>query len=203
MNERGRITRFLEKPKGEVIFSNSANTGVYVFDQQIFDYIPKGTFYGFGHNLFPQLLEQKKPLYGHLTSSYWRDIGNLRIYRQTHIDALNGKVGLHFPMKEQKKYQWMGNDVQIDPTAEVQYPVAIGDNVVIEAGVQIMENTVIGNGCVVEIGACIKETILWDGAVVQRGTQLERCVVGTNCHVKSNAAVFDGVIVDPVRRNAK
>jgi hypothetical protein len=31
-------------------------------------------------------------------------------------------------------------------------------------------------------------------------TMLERCVVGTGCQVKSNAAVFDGVIVDPVRR---
>lgn len=203
MNEKSRITRFLEKPKGEVIFSNTANTGVYVFDPQIFDYIPRGTFYGFGHNLFPRLLEQKKPLYGHLTSSYWRDIGNLRVYRQTNIDVLAGRVALQVPMKERKKYQWLGENVEIDPTAEIDYPVAIGDNVRIEAGVQIMENTVIGSGCVVEIGARLKETVLWDGAVVQRGTQLERCVVGTNCHVKSNAAVFDGVIVDPVRRSAK
>jgi mannose-1-phosphate guanylyltransferase/phosphomannomutase len=203
MNEKGRITRFLEKPKGEVIFSNTANTGVYVFDQSIFDYIPKGRFYGFGHNLFPQLLDQKKPLFGHLTSSYWKDIGNLHVYRQTHRDVLAGRVALHIPMKEKKKYQWMGENVEIDPTAEIQYPVAIGDNVRIEAGAQILENTVIGNGCVVEIGACLKETILWEGAVVQRGTQLERCVVGTNCHVKSNAAVFDGVIVDPVRHNSK
>lgn len=203
MNEKSRITRFLEKPKGEVIFSNTANTGVYVFDPSIFDYIPRGTFYGFGHNLFPRLLEQKKPLFGHLTSSYWRDIGNLRVYRQTNIDVLAGRVALHIPMKERKKYQWLGEDVEIDPTAEIGYPVAIGDNVRIEAGVQIMENTVIGSGCVVEIGARLKETVLWDGAVVQRGTQLERCVVGTNCHVKSNAAVFDGVIVDPVRRSAK
>jgi ADP-glucose pyrophosphorylase len=53
----------------------------------------------------------------------------------------------------------------------------------------------------VELGASIRETILWDGAVVMRGTQLERCVVGKDCHVKSNAAVFDGVIVDPVRHS--
>jgi len=28
---------------------------------------------------------------------------------------------------------------------------------------------------------------------------LERCVVGKGCQVKSNAAVFDGVIIDPNR----
>jgi len=203
MNERGRITRFLEKPKGEVIFSNTANTGVYVFDQSIFDYIPKGTFYGFGHNLFPRLLEQKKPLFGHLTSAYWRDVGNLKVYRQTHVDALAGRVILNLPMKEQRKYVWLGENVDIDPTAEIGYPVAIGNNVRIEAHASIQENTIIGNDCVVEEGASLRETILWNGAVVQQGTQLERCVVGTKCHVKSNAAVFDGVIVDPTRRTVK
>jgi mannose-1-phosphate guanylyltransferase/phosphomannomutase len=203
MNEKSRITRFLEKPKGEVIFSNTANTGVYVFDQSIFDYIPKGTFYGFGRNLFPTLLEQKKPLYGHLTSSYWRDVGNIKVYRNTNVDVLAEKVSLTFPMKEDRKYVWIGENVQIDPTAEIGYPVAIGNNVRIEAGVSILENTVIGNNCVVEEGASLRETILWDGAVVQRGTQLERCIVGQNCHVKSNAAVFDGVIVDPARHTKK
>jgi len=201
MNEKGRITRFLEKPKGEVIFSNTANTGVYAFDQSIFDYIPKGAFYGFGHNLFPRLLEQKKPIYGHLTSSYWKDVGNLQVYRQAHVDALAERVTLNFPMKEERKYVWMGENVEIDPTAEIGYPVAIGDNVKIEAGAKVLENSVVGNNCTVELGASIRETILWDGAVVMRGTQLERCVVGKDCHVKSNAAVFDGVIVDPVRHS--
>jgi len=203
MNERNRITRFLEKPKGEVIFSNTANTGVYVFDQSIFDYIPQGVFYGFGHNLFPLLLEQRKPLFGHLTSAYWRDVGNLKVYRDTHTDALAGRVMLNLPAKECRKYVWMGQNVEIDPSAEIGYPVFIGDNVRIEQGVQLLENTVIGNNCVVEIGATLKETIMWDGAVVQRHTQLERCVVGNKCHVKSNAAVFDGVIVDPVRHVGK
>lgn len=42
LNDRGRITRFLEKPKGEVIFSNSANTGVYVFHRDVLGSDPKG-----------------------------------------------------------------------------------------------------------------------------------------------------------------
>jgi mannose-1-phosphate guanylyltransferase/phosphomannomutase len=141
MNERSRITRFLEKPKGEIIFSNTANTGMYVFDQAIFDYIPSGVFFGFGHNLFPRLLDQKKPLYGHLTSSYWRDVGNLKVYRQTQYDALAGRVNLHFPMAETRKYVWIGENVEIDSSAEIGYPVAIGNNVKIEAGVRILENT--------------------------------------------------------------
>jgi len=52
----------------------------------------------------------------------------------------------------------------------------------------------------VEEDAVVRDSILWEGARVMRQTMLERCVVGTGCQVKSNAAVFDGLIVDPVRR---
>jgi NDP-sugar pyrophosphorylase family protein len=199
MNEEGRITRFLEKPKGEVIFSNTANTGVYVFEPEVFELIPRNTFYLFGKQFFPQMLEQRRPLYGHLTASYWKDVGNLEVYQQTHYDALAGRVAMNFPMKEVRKYVWIGDNVEIDPSAEIGYPVAIGNDCRIEAGAKVLENTIIGNGCAVERGAVVKESILWDGAVVMRDTWLERCVVGKNCHVKTNAAVFDGVIVNPLR----
>jgi mannose-1-phosphate guanylyltransferase/phosphomannomutase len=202
-NEDDRITRFLEKPKGEVIFSNTANTGFYVFEPEVFDLIPKGTFYLFGKQLYPTMLDQKRPIYGYLTAAYWKDVGNLAVYRQTHVDALEGRVPLTMPGKIRQKFVWMGENVQIDPSAEIGYPVLIGDNVVIEAGARVMENSVIGNGCAVERGATIRQSILWDGAVAMRDTWLERCVVGKDCKVKSNAAVFDGVIVDPLKPSEK
>lgn len=200
INERGRITRFLEKPKGEVIFSNMANTGVYLFEPEIFELIPRGENYGFGHNVFPQLLEQKRRFYGYLTSSYWRDVGNLKQYRETHKDALQGKVGINFPIPEVKKYVWMGENVEIHPTAEIGYPVVIGNNCRIEANARVLENTVLADNCVIEADSVVRDSIMWEGTRVMENTMLERCVVGNACHVKSNAAVFDGLIVDPIRR---
>jgi NDP-sugar pyrophosphorylase family protein len=201
LNERGRITRFLEKPKGEVIFSNSANTGVYVFDHDVLDLIPKNTPYGFGKNLLPLLLEQKARFYGYLTSSYWKDVGNLRQYQEAHRDCLDGRVDLRLPVKEVRKYVWMGENVEIDPSAEIGYPVVIGNNCRVEKGAKLQEYSVLADDCVLEEGAVVKQSILWHGACVMRNTVLERCVVGERCRVKSNAAVFDGVIVDPIRRN--
>jgi len=201
LNDRGRITRFLEKPKGEVIFSNSANTGVYVFDRHVLELIPKGVSYGFGNNLFPMLLEQKTRFYGYLTSSYWKDVGSMRQYQEAHRDALSGRVEIKIPVPEVKKYVWMGDNVQIDPSAEIGYPVVIGNNCRIEKGAKLLEYSVLADNCVLEEGAVVKQSILWHGACVMRNTMLERCVVGEKCSVKSSAAVFDGVIVDPVRRN--
>ena len=199
MNEDSRITRFLEKPKGEVIFSNTANTGVYVFQPEIFELIPRGLFYLFGKQVFPLLLEQHLPLYGHLTAAYWKDVGNLKIYQQTHKDVLEGRVNADLPLKEVRKYVWMGENVEIDDTAEIGYPVAIGNNVRILANAKVLENTVIGDNCAVEEGATVRDSILWEGATVMRDTHLERCVVGQNCKVQTDAAIFDGIIVNPQR----
>lgn len=199
MNEDSRITRFLEKPKGEVIFSNTANTGVYVFQPEIFDLIPRGVFYLFGKQVFPLLLDQHRPLYGHLTAAYWKDVGNLDIYKQTHKDVLEGRVNTVLPFHEIRKYVWVGDNVEIDETAEIGYPVAIGNNVKILAGARVLENTVIGDNCAVEEGTTVQDSILWEGAVVMRGTHLERCVVGKDCRVKTDAAIFDGIIVNPQR----
>ncbi len=201
LNDRGRITRFLEKPKGEVMFSNSANTGVYVFDRRVMELIPKATKYGFGNNLFPLLLEQKTRFYGYLTSSYWKDVGNLRQYQEAHRDALDGRAGIKLPVPEVRKLVWMGANVEIDPSAEIGYPVVIGNNCRIEKGARLLEYSVLADDCVLEEGSVVSQSVLWHGACVMRNTMLQRCVVGEMCRVKSNAAVFDGVIVDPIRRN--
>lgn len=201
MNEKGRITRFLEKPKGEMIFSNAANIGIYVCEPEVFDLIPRGTPYGFGANLLPLLIEQKRPLYGFLTSSYWKDVGSLKTYQQAHLDAMQGRVNLEFPYRECRKYVWMGENVEIAPDAEIGYPVIIGSGARIEPGARVLENSVIGENSVIEEGAIIQESILWNEAVVMRDTMLVRCVVGQGCRVKSNVAIFDGVIVDPIRKN--
>lgn len=198
-DEDGRITRFLEKPKGGDVFSNTANTGVYVFEPDVFDLIPPDTFWGFGNNVFPSLLAAGHPLYGFATTAYWKDVGNLHVYRQTNFDALAGRVHLDIPLREESGV-WWGENIQMDPTAEIGSPVAIGSGVTVGAGAKLLENTVIGDGCVIEAGVTLKDTILWAGVRVSQGTHLERCVVGTNAQVQSNVAIFDANIVDPTRR---
>ncbi|MDQ2801092.1 MAG: NDP-sugar synthase [Armatimonadota bacterium] len=199
-DEDGRIARFLEKPKSGSVFSNTANTGIYVFEPQVFDLIPPDTFWGFGNNVFPQLLAEDRPLYGFATTSYWQDVGSLQVYRQTNFDALSGRVHLNLPLTQGEEGIWLGDGVEIDPSAEIGSPVAIGHGVTIGAGAKILENTIIADGCFIEPDVTLKDTILWAGARISRGTHLERCVVGTNVQVQSNAAIFDANIVDPTRR---
>lgn len=78
----GRITRFVEKPKAPEVFSDLANAGVLVIDPELLQYIPDDQVFDFGHDLFPALLEAKRPMYGWPIPerTYLIDIGSPETY---------------------------------------------------------------------------------------------------------------------------
>lgn len=77
-NDQGRVSQFQEKPKAEEALSNNANTGIYVFEPEIFNYIPDGVEYDIGSQLFPKLPELDVPFYGIVLPFQWVDIGSLQ-----------------------------------------------------------------------------------------------------------------------------
>src|SRR5437762_5396943 len=81
--EDGSIERFLEKPTWGQVFSDTINTGIYVLEPSIFDYIPEGTPYDFSSDVFPALLEANESLYGFLCEGYWEDVGTLDADRKS------------------------------------------------------------------------------------------------------------------------
>ena len=55
--EDGSIERFLEKPTWGQVFSDTINTGIYVLEPEIFDFIPEGRPVDFSGESFPAALE--------------------------------------------------------------------------------------------------------------------------------------------------
>jgi NDP-sugar pyrophosphorylase family protein len=82
LNGGGRIQRFVEKPPPEAVFTDLANAGVYVVEPEVIDHIPPATFYDFGHDLFPALLERGVPIYGYPIADYLIDIGTREKYER-------------------------------------------------------------------------------------------------------------------------
>lgn len=78
LDEDNRIKRFEEKPVNS--FSNLVNSGIYVLDRSMLDYIPENEFFDFAKDLFPLLLRKKLPLYGVEVKGYWFDIGTQESY---------------------------------------------------------------------------------------------------------------------------
>src|SRR5438128_7542615 len=87
----GWVERFLEKPTWGQVFSDTINTGIYVLEPEIFDFIEGGHPVDFSSEVFPALLEQGKPLFGFPCEGYWEDVGTLEAYGKAHQDVLDGK----------------------------------------------------------------------------------------------------------------
>lgn len=98
--ENGKIVRFVEKPKtwtqGQ---SYCINTGIYLLEPRVLDYIPSNRPFDFGHELFPLLLKEGIPLFGYEAEGYWSDVGTLEQYYQSQIDMIQGKVRLNLPIE--------------------------------------------------------------------------------------------------------
>ena len=54
----GRIERFLEKPSWGEVFSDTINTGIYILDPSVFEYVPDDKPFDFSKELFPTLLKE-------------------------------------------------------------------------------------------------------------------------------------------------
>ncbi len=195
LGENERIERFVEKPKPGTAPSNLANMGVYLFSPEILGFIPSGEFYDFGKQVFPQIQEAGAPFFGFKSKEYWRDVGNLREYRDVQSDFFSGAARLQTGLKDRGDGVWLGDQVQIAPDAKVEAPCAIGNGSQIGTDAHIFAGSVLGQHVVVGAGASIEQSILWDGAQVGDGARLVRCIVGRDCSIQSNAGVFDGVIV--------
>jgi mannose-1-phosphate guanylyltransferase/phosphomannomutase len=65
LDNNSRITRFLEKPRWDQVFSNWVSAGIFVLDPSITEFIPPDKVSDFGHDVLPLLLANDEPLFGY------------------------------------------------------------------------------------------------------------------------------------------
>ncbi|MUL35255.1 mannose-1-phosphate guanyltransferase [Gloeocapsopsis dulcis] len=194
-DEDYRIRRFLEKPSTSEIFSDTVNTGIYILEPSILDYLPANQESDFSKDLFPLLLEKGEPMYGYIAQGYWCDVGHLDAYRESQYDGLFGKVKLDFAYTETKPGIWQGQNTFIDPSVEICPPVLIGSNCRIGPRVRIDPGTVIGDNVTIGADADLKRPIIWNGAIVGEDAELRACVIGRGTRVDRRAQVLEGAVV--------
>jgi NDP-sugar pyrophosphorylase family protein len=75
-----KIIEFVEKPRKEDAPSNLINSGFYILEPEIIDYIPDG-FSMIEKDVFPKLAREGK-LFGYPFSGQWFDTGNMERYEK-------------------------------------------------------------------------------------------------------------------------
>lgn len=152
----GHIVRFQEKPAPGTEISRQANTGIYLFEPEIFSLIPADTFYDFALNVFPAILERKLPFYAFPVEGYWTDIGNPGDYLQANLDFLDGRI-------------------QVEGHGERVGDCLIAGGAVVEGS--RLSRCVVGDGAVLPRGCTLTECVVWPGTIVAEPITLTAAIL--------------------------
>jgi mannose-1-phosphate guanylyltransferase len=205
IDDDGRIERFVEKPKsGDEIWTNLINAGTYVLEPEALNYVPGGEPFSFEGGmrsggrvdvgLFPLLLAEGEALYGFVSNEYWLDIGSPAKYLQANHDVLDGLAGLGPPGAERERGVWIGRACDIDPSANLVGPVAIGDDVTVGRGAVIGPRTSIGNGVVIGDETTVSGSVVHDGVRIENAVVVRGSTIGTSSAIGHGSEIVDGVL---------
>jgi mannose-1-phosphate guanylyltransferase/phosphomannomutase len=191
----GTIERFLEKPTWGQVFSDTINTGIYVLEPEIFDFIAPDEVVDFSGDVFPAVLASGRRLLGQTVDGYWEDVGTLEAYRRTHDDILERRVDIEIPGFEVRDGVWLGEGADLSPDAEVYAPVLVGDNSRVEAGAVLRPYAVLGADVVVKADAEIERTVVHDHVYVGSGVRARGAVIGRASDIREGARIEENVVI--------
>ncbi|MBM3710209.1 MAG: nucleotidyltransferase, partial [Actinobacteria bacterium] len=194
LDKEDKITGFQEKPLAGEEKSNLANSGIYVFESDIFNYIPEKTFYDFGKNVFPDLLLKQIHYYGIKHNQYWNDVGGLEEYQRGNFDALEGKVRVNIPGKQIREGVWVGKNCRIQEEVVIIPPVCIGNNCTIKKGAKLFGPIILGDNTVVDERAVLYRGIKWGSGYIGKDASLIGAIIGYNAKIKDKASVLEKAV---------
>jgi mannose-1-phosphate guanylyltransferase len=175
----GRITEFQEKPAQAQAKSNFISTGIYIFEPEVIDLIPKDQEFDIGSQLFPLLAEKGLPFYAQARSFNWIDIGTVSDYWQVLQDLLRSQIPLlNVPGTQIEDGLWVGLNTRIEwEGTTIEGPVYIGSGAHIDAGVHIVGPSWIGHGSHICTGAKIVRSVLFEYTRVLHDVNLHEMIV--------------------------
>ncbi len=209
-NGEGRVLSFQEKPSVDEAASDMINTGIYIFEPEVLDFIPSGEPFDIAADLFPRLVDAGAPFYALPMEFEWVDIGKVPDYWQAIRSVLMGHVRqVQIPGKEIRPGIYAGLNVAADwDKIHVEGPIFVGGMTRIENGVTIIGPAMIGPSCHICEGATIDNSIIFDYSRIGPGVQLvEKLVYGRYCvdrngdHFDLQEAALDWLITDARRQD--
>lgn len=200
-DKNGFITGFQEKPQPEEALSNMISTGIYVFEPEVFNYFPAEGEFGFGRQLFPQLVAQGLPVQGIEIKTYWSDVGSIQQYRESNFDALEGLVKVErrgVLTRTATAEIWQEEGATIEEGTLIEGTVMLGKNSRVCKGASLSGRVVIGDNCTIEPYAHLHDTLVWSGSRVEANAHVEHSVIGYNCIVGTGSKHVEVAAVAPV-----
>ena len=191
-DEDGKVKAFQEKPTVAEALSTNINTGIYIFEPEVLNYIPSGQEYDIGGDLFPKLVEIGAPFYAIPMDFQWVDIGRVPDYWQAIRSVLMGEVkNVPIPGIEVAPGIFTGINVAVNwDKVDITGPVYIGGMTKIEDGAKITGPAMIGRNCHICSGAHIDNSVVFEYSRIADIELTDKLVFGRYC-VDKNGATID------------
>ncbi len=196
VDDSNRITRFLEKPRPQEVFSHLANAGIYVLEPEVLDFIPTNGVCDFSANVFPTLLQKGKPLYGKRLDGLWMDIGRPRDLLRASLEVVRreGKE-VHLPGVNSSGPLVLAGNPVLEPGVEIRGPCYIGEGAHISQGSSIM-NACLYEGVFVDRNALIQDSIIMEHSKVGWQSETVDSVISSGCNIEQDVHIRSSIIGD-------
>ena len=189
----GKILEFQEKPSTEEARSTTINTGIYIFEPEVLNYIPQNQVFDIGGELFPRLVAEGAPIYGFDLPMQWLDIGKLTDYHKVTQIALNGNIrNFRTPGRKVSPGVWCGLNVRGDLNkCNIIPPVYIGGSVTLEDGCTLVGPVMIGQGSVIESDAYIENSAVFEYTRIGSTVEVKNTMICGNYAVDASGHVLE------------
>ncbi|OSO90781.1 mannose-1-phosphate guanyltransferase [Cylindrospermopsis raciborskii CENA303] len=191
-DNENRVRAFQEKPSVEEALSTNINTGIYIFEPEVFKYIPSGVQYDIGSQLFPHLVEINAPFYAIPMDFEWVDIGKVPDYWRAIRGVLLGEIkNVQIPGYQVAPSIYTGLNVAVNwDRVDITGPVYIGAMTRIEDGAKIVGPSMIGPNCWICGGVTVDNSVIFEWSRLGPGVRLiDKLVFGRYCVDKMGTAI--------------
>ena len=194
--EDGSIERFLEKPTWGQVFSDTINTGIFVLEPEIFDYIAPDRPVDFSSRGLPRAPRRRQAAV--------RGGGRGLLGGRRHARGLppgpQGHPRRAGAGRRARASRWatasgIGEGAEVHPEATIVGPAVIGENCRVEAGVRLGPYTVLGTNVRVRADADLERVVIHDNSYLGEGVRLRGAIVGRSCDLRGGVRCDEGVVL--------
>ena len=169
LDKQNKITKFKEKPKPAEVFSNLINAGSYIFEEDIFDYMPEGK-HSLERDVFPKLAEIRQ-LNGMSFDGYFIDAGT----KESWINAVSQCIDKsRFSNGYASSNSWFARK-----------PVFLPEQTINKS--MIAEKVTIGS-------SNVSESTVLDNSQIQNNCEIVRSLIGQHCQIGDDCILTDVIV---------
>ncbi|MDH7603044.1 MAG: NDP-sugar synthase [Armatimonadota bacterium] len=191
LGDSNKVVQVLVKPSAKDAVGTHVSTGLVILNRHAVKRVPPFESRDIDRDVLPRLMREAEWVKAYHADCRWADVGTVLSYKAVHFDALEGRLKTELSAQVVDPDIWVGERVQIDPTAEIVPPVYLGSGTVVGPRAIIGPRAVIGENTAIEDRAVVRASIIGRGCRIASGSSIIGCLLGTHYCTDEEESMFN------------